>query len=133
MGKALRLSQLREGNVNDTVYKTVENAYGDADVTLGTLSSADMLTWLRVNEHPERSKFSGLYLMVACIVDPETKERYPRGEEFEGLDKVVADFSTKDTLRNNKLITLAKDINGLLTKPTVAQSVAEAVVEAKKD
>lgn len=114
-------------NANGTKFDTVE-CHGKT-LRLGSLSSADMIEWIRINNGDEaQSKFAGLELLVRSIVDAEGN-RIPEARRPE----FVTAFMQKDSSDNRKAIKKARELNGLDDVVKLVQSLGNASGETKTD
>lgn len=87
-------------------YDTVE-AYGGL-VTIGSLSSADMIEWLESNDDPTKKREAGLRLIVKSIVNGE-HEHLPEEQH----DEFLQHFRIKDARENGKVVKRILELNGL--------------------
>ncbi len=112
---------------NGTKYDTVE-CHGKV-LRLGSLSSADMIAWLRVNSSEgEEGKFAGLDLLVRSIVDKDGG-RIPEDRRAEFIES----FKNKDSADNRKAIKVARTLNGLDDLAKLAQTLGNASGATKTD
>jgi hypothetical protein len=104
--------------VTGKTYREVE-VYGGI-VTVGSLSSADMLEFLMSNDDAdaakatERRRTSGPRLIAQSVVDPVTKRHLTADEQKLAVEK----FRQKDAKQNGILVNAILDLNGL-NKPAV--------------
>jgi len=112
---------------NGTKYDEVE-CHGKT-LRLGSLSSADMISWLRINSSEgEEGRFAGLDLLVRSIVDKEGN-RVPEERRAEFIES----FKNKDSANNRKAIKAARELNGLNDLAKLAESLKNASGEVKTD
>lgn len=114
-------------SANGTKYATVE-CHGKT-LRLGSLSSASMIAWLKINnsEGPEGST-AGVNLLVRSIVS-ENGERIPEARYQEFIDA----FMAKDSADNRKAIKKAREVNGLEDLARTAEALKNASGEVKTD
>lgn len=111
---------------NGTKYDTVE-CHGKT-LRLGSLSSGEMIAWLKINSSETEGKFAGLDLLVRSIVDAEGN-RIPEERRAE----FVESFKNKDSGENRKAIKKARALNGLDDLAKLAASLGNASGEVKTD
>jgi hypothetical protein len=89
-------------------------AYGGI-VTLGSVSSADVLEWIEVNESDAQAKkMAGLRFLAKSICDPVTKASVTGKEAIEATVQKLLKKNVRD---NNKLIAAAFDLNEMVARP----------------
>ena len=111
-------------SANGTKYDTVD-CHGTT-LRLGSLSSASMIAWLRINNSEgEEGKFAGLDLLVRCIVNADG-DRIPDERRLE----YVTAFSNKDSGDNRIAIKKARELNGLNDLAKLAEALKNASGEA---
>lgn len=110
---------------NGTKYATVE-CHGKT-LRLGSLSSADMIEWLKINNaEGDAGKFAGLNLLVRSVVDKDGN-RIPETRHAEFIES----FKNKDSGDNRKAIKKAREINGLDDLIKLAESLKNDSSEVK--
>lgn len=97
---------------------------GEKVVRLGTLSAADMLTWLAANSDDEAKKINGLRLVAMSMVDSD-------GARIGVLADVVR-LREKNPKTIKKLVDAAVKLNGLSVAPDTSAKVT-VLEEAKND
>ena len=81
----------------DTRFDEIETPRGI--VKVGSVSSADILTWFDENDDPVKKHFAGLRLVVKSIVNPDGS-RVPE----EQREAAVVALSKHDSLENGRLL-----------------------------
>ena len=109
MAEETKIFTLEEliGDVDGKEYRAIP--YGKGQVMIGSLSSADMLTWLESNDDPATRRTAGLRLIARSIVDPTTHAHVPETD----YEAVVEKFRKKDARQNGKLVEAILALNGL--------------------
>ena len=112
---------------NGTKYDTVD-CHGRT-LRLGSLSSADMIAWLGINNaEGDAGKFAGVELLIRSIVDKDGN-RIPEERRAEFLQAFLA----KDSGDNRLAIKKARQINGLDDLVKLAESLKNVSGGAKTD
>lgn len=122
MSKVLSFEEIEQ--IDDAEYQTVKG-WGGRDVTLGSVSAADLLEWIEESTDAEKSKRAGLRLLVKALVDgpPEgghKPQRIPRDKH----DHFINVFMQKNPKTNGQLVAAALRLNGM---DAAAQRAEDAV------
>lgn len=101
----------------DVRFDNVETSRGE--ITLGSVSSADIIEWFEENDDTARQRFAGLRLLVKSFVNPDGT-RIGDGLDEAGLraarEAAVQRFAQHDALENGKLVSRCMVLNGLKPK-----------------
>jgi hypothetical protein len=107
----------------DTRFDEIETPRGI--VKVGSVSSADILTWFDENDDPVKKHFAGLRLVVKSIVNPDGS-RVPE----EQREAAVVALSKHDSLENGRLAHACLVLNGLRVKTSKGALVKNDSSEA---
>jgi hypothetical protein len=92
----------------------------DGDVTVGSVSSADILEWFDENADPVKKHFAGLRLLVKSFINPDGTRVGAglSGQELVDVrEAAVQALSGRDALENGKLVNACLILNGVKAKP----------------